>query len=133
MRPDEQIGESAIKAASQVRHANTVSVIVNIDEETQNDGFPNRIPLPVLKQSETWKDVRLATDVKEPQKSQISQMLESYLDIFTDMPGRTTAIQHVINLSENKPITVPQYTITYCRISYILMSCRKRWLNPQPT
>lgn len=35
MRPDEQIGESAIKAASQVRHANTVSVIDNVDEETQ--------------------------------------------------------------------------------------------------
>lgn len=38
-------------------------------------------------------------------------MLESYLDIFTDIPGRTKATQHVITLLDDRPITVPQYTI----------------------
>lgn len=40
-------------------------------------------------------------------RSQVSQMLKSFSDIFTDIPGRTIA-SHVVTLSENNPVTVPQ-------------------------
>lgn len=38
------------------------------------------------------------------------QLLESYSDILTDTPGRTTAI-HVITKSDIKPVVTPQYPI----------------------
>lgn len=37
--------------------------------------------------------------------------MESYFDILTDTPGRTTAAQHVITLADSKFVTKPQYPI----------------------
>lgn len=38
-------------------------------------------------------------------------MLKSYSDILTDTPGRSTALQHIITLSDSKPVVIPQYPI----------------------
>lgn len=38
-------------------------------------------------------------------------MLASYSDIVTDVPGSTDAMQHVVMLSDNKPIVVRQYPL----------------------
>lgn len=83
-----------------------MSVIDNVDEETQNDGFPNRIPLPGLKQTETLKNNHIGNDLNYQEKTQILQMLETYSDIFIDIPGRTKATQYVITLFVDRAITI---------------------------
>lgn len=104
---DDQIQETSIEAPSTKRlHANTVSVIDNVDEETQDDGFPNCIPLPSVKETGIWKYIHIGNDLNYQEKTQILQMLETYSDIFIDIPGRTKATQYVITLFVDRAITI---------------------------
>lgn len=50
-------------------------------------------------QAETRRDVHIDDDIKGSETSQILDMLESFYDILTDIPGSTNATQHVINVS----------------------------------
>lgn len=71
---EDQVEEISTNTSSDVKRASTVSVIDNIDEENNDDGFSNDIPYPVLKQSESWKDVHIDDDIQDPYRSHISHV-----------------------------------------------------------
>lgn len=78
----------------------------NIDEEVDY-GFSDSF----FKQMESWHDMHIDSDIHGNDRSKILCMLEAYSDIITDIPGFTNFTQHVITLSDNKPIAVHQYNL----------------------
>ena len=55
----------------------------------------------------------LMLDVSEPQKSQLKQVLLSYPDVIANAPGRTTLVQHYINVGDTAPIQQKPYRVPY--------------------
>lgn len=109
-RDESQVEEISRQTSSKIRHANAVSMTDNIDEEV-NDGFSDGIRYPVFKQTESLRDVNIDSDIQGNDRAQILDMSGSYSDILTDIPGSIDATQHVMTLSDNKPIAVRQYPL----------------------
>ncbi|XP_053381689.1 uncharacterized protein LOC128549191 [Mercenaria mercenaria] len=65
--------------------------------------------------TETYRDVCVNELLSREQKAEVYALLEEFKDIFTDVPGTTDLEQHKIDLTDETPIRVKQYTIPYAK------------------
>ena len=72
------------------------------EEAPVNDGRDPTIPTGG---SQTYQDVVLAPELHTKQKEELHHILAQYQDILSDTPGRTTALEHDIILTDDKPFT----------------------------
>jgi len=55
----------------------------------------------------------LSPDLSDNQKYQLFELLNSYGEIFSDLPGKTDVIKHAVKLSDDKPVTSRLYKLPY--------------------
>ena len=90
----------------------SISVISEEDEE--QDHFDEREFLPPTSiQTESTSDVHLAERLSEEQRSELRQMLDSFSDVLTDIPGKTTLVQHRIETTTSQPVRVRPYPVPF--------------------
>ena len=89
-----------------------VSVIDDICEETDAESF-SQIELPSLKQTESINDVKVNYELTDVQKSDISNVLHEFSNIFTDCPLKTECIEHVIELTSENPVHLKPYPLPF--------------------
>jgi hypothetical protein len=68
-------------------------------------------PLPLGE--ETYQNVDINPDLTESCKQDIESLLEEFSDVFTDIPGNTTLIEHNIQLTTTDPIRVKGYPVPF--------------------
>ena len=68
-------------------------------------------PLPLGE--ETYQNVDINPDLTESCKQDIESLLEEFSDVFTDIPGNTTLIEHDIRLTTTDPIRVKGYPVPF--------------------
>ena len=68
---------------------------------------------PLLSPHETINDINLDSQLDDNQKTELNEILRSYSDVLTDVPGRTTAIEHDIILKTEVPIRKKVYMLLY--------------------
>ena len=78
-----------------------------------DEGEDEIIVLPSDVQTEDMSMVKVNNELSEEQKKDVSRILEEYKDIFTDVPGRTDVIEHVISLSSKGPVRSKPYPLPY--------------------
>ncbi|XP_013071132.2 uncharacterized protein LOC129924728 [Biomphalaria glabrata] len=77
----------------------------------ENDGDDVGPELPLLpREKEDWHDVKIGA-APHGVRMKILEVLESFKDILTPTPGRTTTIRHDIKLTSTKPIKLRPYDI----------------------
>lgn len=81
----------------------------NKDGATTDEDFSQGIPCPILKQHETWKDVQITNDISWSEKSAFAVVRILFWHSDGYSKTRMTAIQHVITLSDSRPVMTPQY------------------------
>ena len=54
-----------------------------------------------LRATQTWKDVKISTDLNEDQQREVIQLLEEYSDVLTDIPGKTNLAECNIELTDD--------------------------------
>ena len=59
-----------------------------------------------LRATQTWKDVKISTDLNEDQQREVRQLLEEYSDVLTD-------IRHLAELTDDIPFRVKAYPVPY--------------------
>ena len=57
-----------------------------------------------LEATETWKDVPFADILSPEKKRQVETLLVELADVFTDLPGLTSLIEHEKRLTDSTPI-----------------------------
>ena len=67
--------------------------------------------LNTYKPGELMKYLHVGKELSTEQKTQLMEMVKQYPEIFTDQPGKTTLIEHTINLTEDEPIRSKPYTL----------------------
>ena len=80
--------------------------IPSIDEDSL-------LELGTYKQKEHVSDVKLGTELDDSQTRQLQALIENYANIFSDVPGRTSKIEHRINLVDEEPVRLKPYPLPY--------------------
>ena len=68
---------------------------------------------PLLSPHETINDINLDSQLDDNQKTELNEILRSYSDVLTDVPGRATAIEHDIILKTDVPVRKKVYMLPY--------------------
>ena len=66
-----------------------------------------------LRATQTWKHVKISTDLNEDQQREVRQLLEEYSDVSTDIPGKTNLAECNIELTDDTPFRVKAYPVPY--------------------
>jgi hypothetical protein len=66
-----------------------------------------------LKQTETWKDVKINPVLREEQKESAEILVKRYQDRLTDLPGCTNILEREIELDENIPFRSRTYPLPF--------------------
>ena len=64
-----------------------------------------------VEKKETWKDVKISSELNGEQKEQVRQLLEEFSDFFSNVPNRTNAVVHSIDTGQASPIRSSPYRI----------------------
>ena len=87
----------------------TRAMLCNIEDSGEN--FPDCISRN-SNQTETWEDVQINSDLTAKQKEQLTDLLQEFSDVFTDVPGRTDLIQHDFSVKDGiKPVQMKPYRV----------------------
>ena len=103
---------------SKIFHANLLKKYESRDEvfavSVIKDCDPDElIHVPEIQGSESYLDVSINPNLSEEQKKDILSLICEYKDIFTDKPGCTDLIEHVITLQESGAVRVRPYDLPY--------------------
>ena len=64
-------------------------------------------------QSETYKDAIISKALTQEQNESLTEMMEEFQEIFSDVPGTTHLVEFDINTGESKPISTKPYPIPH--------------------
>lgn len=81
-------------------------------EENQED-TEQSLDLPGMMCTETWKQVTLNDQLSDNQQEEVGDLLKSFEDVWTDVPGKTNWIEHKISLIEVQVVRTKPYKIPY--------------------
>ncbi|GFS08298.1 hypothetical protein ElyMa_001270600 [Elysia marginata] len=88
-------------------------VVYEFDQEDQPSPVSLSESTPQLQQSQDWRDVFVCDELTENQRKEVEQPVRNFADTFSDAPGRTTMVEHTIELLDRKPVKVRQGTLPY--------------------
>ncbi|XP_055874549.1 uncharacterized protein LOC129924313 [Biomphalaria glabrata] len=88
----------------------TITCLTILQESDSNDTQDLILPNPIPTQTESWKDIKL-NNLSCQRKQEVSEILKNYSAIFTDVPGKTSVIEHEINLTSDKPTKQRPYPV----------------------
>ena len=71
------------------------------------------IELPEFQGKETVADMRINPELSATQLAEVSQLLEDFKDVLTDVPGETNLIEHEIKLVSDQPVRTKQYPLPF--------------------
>jgi len=82
---------------------------VNKEDSAMNSIFtaPNSI------QKETIDDVEMSNKLTVQQENDIRYLLMEFKDVLTDIPGRTTLVEHDIRMTTDDPVRANSYSVPY--------------------
>ena len=91
------------------RELEEMNAMVIEPEESEED----EMSLFTSLQTETYKDVRINSELTEEQKGEVMELLEEFQDVFTDVPGLTNLGEHSITLTTEEPIYSKPYSLPH--------------------
>lgn len=79
-----------------------------VEEETNN-------PIPSLntRAGPSIEAFQKSKGMNETRKWQVEELLESYQNVFSDVPGGTKLLQCRLELATSKPLNTPQYPLPF--------------------
>ena len=84
-----------------------------LDEEIPNIDEDLLLELGKYKQKENVGDVKLGTELDDSQSQQLQALVVDYASVFSDVPRRTSKIEHRINLMDEEPVRLKPYPLRY--------------------
>ena len=68
---------------------------------------------PTGNQSETVKAVNISAELQMEQQLEVGELVDSFSDVFTDIPGRTEIMTHDVKLKDEKVVFKKPYCLPY--------------------
>ena len=84
-----------------------------LDEEIPSIDKDSLLELGTYKQKEDVCHVKLGTELDDSQSRQMQALIEDYANVFSDVSGRTSKMEHKINLLDEEPVCLKPYPLPY--------------------
>ncbi|GFO33305.1 retrovirus-related pol polyprotein from transposon opus [Plakobranchus ocellatus] len=98
-------------------HSICTSVVDMKDYTSPSDCEPTpeeaTIELPALTQTQSYKDVDVGAELTDAERQDVENLLSSFSDVLTDLPGCTNLIEHRITLTTNKIVCLKPYKLPF--------------------
>ena len=98
------------------------------DDEDVSESSVNEeelIELPEFQGKETIADVTISPELSATQLAEVSQLLEYFKDVITDVPGETSLIEHEIKLVSDQSVRTKQYPLPFSMTETIKIETEK--------
>ncbi|KAK3873792.1 hypothetical protein Pcinc_021217 [Petrolisthes cinctipes] len=103
----QQVDTSLKTCRPAVSCADVTAAVVEEEEEE-----PEQLPLPSLYHKETWRQVKIGETLTGEQQNEIRSVLEEYNEVWSDVPGRTSLLEHKITLIQEQVDCIGFHTVT---------------------
>ena len=84
-----------------------------LDEETLSIDEDLLLELGTYKQKEDVNHVKLGTELNDSQSRQLQALIKNYANVFSDVPGKTSKIEHRINSVDAESVRLKPYPLPY--------------------
>ena len=81
---------------------------VSVDEE-------DLLGLVTFESKESIQDVCVGAELNSEQRNEVMEVLRRYEEIFTEIPGMASVIEHKIDLTDDRPIRYKPYPFPYAK------------------
>ena len=75
----------------------------------------NKVKTPDVTVATDLKAIKISNHLTGEQRTIIDKLIQSYTEVISNIPGRTSLIEHEINLKSDKVVRVKPYSIPYAR------------------
>ena len=106
-------GPSSGGAVGQVG-TNLVGVKRDVGEEVSVKK-ENLLGLVTFQSKESIQDVCVGAESNGEQQNEVMELLKRYEEIFTEIPGKASVIEHKIDLTDDRPIRCKPYPLPYAK------------------
>ena len=112
-------------------YPSAVSMVQDIPDpiEPGDSGSLTEIICPVLKQKESVLDVSINPKLNSSQRTEIQELIDSYSNIFSDLPAKTNVMKHTIKLSSTDPVKLKPYPLPFTSEQVIREEINNMLLN----
>ena len=87
--------------------------IMELQTCKQTAGKHVSIQFPSYFAKESTKDVQICEDLSQDKRAEIETLILEFADVFTDVPGTTSIVEHEITVTSNQPVRSKQYPVPY--------------------
>ena len=91
----------------------SVGLIAEDQDDDQSESGVSDLQILPLKSTQSYKDVEINENLGASEKEQLQELLRSFQDVLSDMPGKTNQFEHKIELSSNNPVRLKPYPIPF--------------------
>ena len=113
MCPGRPGGHPQAAAVGQVG-TNLVGVMRDVAEEVSVNE-EDLLGLVTFQSKESIQDVCVGAELNGKQRNEVMEVLRRYEEIFTEIPGRASVIEHKIDLNDDRPIGCKPYPLPYAK------------------
>ena len=71
--------------------------------------------LVTFQSKESIHDVCVGAELNGEQRNEVMEVLRRYEEIFTEIPGKASVIEHKIDLTDDRPIRCKPYPLSYAK------------------
>ncbi|XP_040077970.2 uncharacterized protein LOC120849798 [Ixodes scapularis] len=79
----------------------------------EEEGEEQEVPHVGLRRQQDHNDVRKSEELSEEQVTEVEELLESFQEVFSDLPGRTNLVKCQLKLTTDVPVQVRQYPLAF--------------------
>ena len=112
-RQETQGGHSQAAAIGQAE-TNLVGVKRDVAEEVSVNE-ENMLGLVTFQSKESIQDVCVGAELNGEQRNKVTEVLRRYEEIFTEIPGKASVIEHKIDLTDDRPVRCKPYHLPYAK------------------
>ena len=109
------------RRAERVDKLEMAAACVIADEEMDDEEDIQRVKIQSLPMTseENFEDVKYGPELEKTQRVELEEVFEQFQDVLTDNPGKTSFIQHEINLTSDVPVQKKQYPVPFSALPIV--------------
>ena len=107
---EEELGEAAAAIADGLVTCSGEPSELELDPDDDDDGL---LEIGGYVAKESIADVKTGTGLNETERADFLNLAQEFSSLFTEAPGTTNVVQHLINLTSNEPVRSKPYPVPY--------------------
>ena len=95
------------------REDDSLQVLASVASDAVEPDMENLVEFAPIEAKETAADVQYGDQLTSQQKRGFVELVSEYADVFSDLPGSFSGIEHRVVLTNNKPVKTKPYPVPF--------------------